>query len=325
MLDWDEAERIYVKLWKGDITWEESDVVFKILHDYIFSKSLSWEDRDRAKEFLKKWLLRIFELTNCGIKGIFLHSIIHNLRDRFFYGIYRGNFMDEIFLIDDIEMNIRRYSLLEEKDKAVILTLKNKDDVSKFLNKRIPRNLAGRKYQKFDYRPNYSPRSSPGSYVKDMETDFYQKYFFEIYRPMTLARIGFDDYVELKIDDGFFKSACRYYGSDVKVTSMSDVYERAIEILLDMGVPMYAYSTFPYDDLTKAEFNMLVHKDRAEEVNMIFNMLPHDIDESIFNSGIFKHDGNFGNLIAETIKRYMFKEEKKRAIEEDNEWMEIDR
>jgi len=324
MLDWDEAERIYVKLWKGDITWEESDVVFKILHDYIFSKSLSWEDRDRAKEFLKKWLLRIFELTNCGIKGIFLHSIIHNLRDRFFYGIYRGNFMDEIFLIDDIEMNIRRYSLLEEKDKAVILTLKNKDDVSKFLNKRIPRNLAGRKYQKFDYRHNYSPRSSPGSYIKNMETDLYQKYFFEIYRPMTLARIGFDDYVELKIDDGFFKSACKYYGSDVKVTSMSEVYERAIEILLDMGIPMFAYSTFPYSDLSRAKFGMFIHKDHAEEVNRILNILPHDIDKSVFNSGICKYDSEFTNLIAEVIKNHMYRKEKERLLEDD-EWMETER
>ena len=39
----------------------------------------------------------------------------------------------------------------------------------------------------------------------------YQKYFFEIYRPMTLERIGFDDYADLEIDDEFFKSACKYY------------------------------------------------------------------------------------------------------------------
>ncbi|MGB4435854.1 MAG: hypothetical protein WBI50_00315, partial [Acetomicrobium sp.] len=268
MTNWNEAERIYAKLYKeGDITWEESDVIFKILHDYIFSKSLSWEDRDRSREFLKKWLLRIFDLTNCGIKGIFLHSIIHELRERFFLQAkYKDNYYDKEFLISNIEMNIRRNSILtEEKDKVVILTLKSKNEVSKLLNGKIPCNLAGRKYQKFDYEPNYSPKRNPWSYIRHTITDLYQKYFFEIYRPMTLERIGFDDYVDLEIDDEFFKSACKYYGSDVKVTSMSEVYERAIEILLDMGVPMYAYSITPFNSMLDSLFDMFVHKDYAQE------------------------------------------------------------
>lgn len=326
MTDWNEAERIYSKLCnEGDITWKESDVIFKILHDYIFSKSLSWEDRDRSREFLKKWLFRIFELTDCGIKGIFLHSIIHELRERFFLQVkYQSEYYNVAFLISNIERNIRQNSILEEKDKVVILTLKSKNEVSKLLNRKIPYNLAGRKYQKFDYRLNNSPRSSSGSYVKDMETDFYQKYFFEIYRPMTFTRIGFGDYVDLEIDDKFFKSACKYYGSNVKVTSMSEVYERAIEILLDMGVPMYAYSTFPYGDLSRAKFGMFIHKDHAEEVNRILNILPHAINESIFDSGVRKYDSEFTNLIAGVIKNHMYRKEKERLLEEDN-WMEIER
>lgn len=326
MTDWDEAERIYAKLCnEGDISWKESDVIFKILHDYIFSKSLSWEDRDRSRKFLKKWLLRIFDLTNCGIKGIFLHSIIHELRERFFLQAkYKDNYYDKEFL-SNIEMYIRRNSILtEEKDKVVILTLKSKNEVSKLLNGKIPCNLAGRKYQKFDYEPNYSPKRNPWSYIRHTITDLYQKYFFEIYRPMTLERIGFDDYVDLEIDDEFFKSACKYYGSDVKVTSMSEVYERAIEILLDMGVPMYAYSTFPYGDLSRAKFGMFIHKDHAEEVNRILNILPHAVDESIFYSGVRKYDSEFTNLIAGVIKNHIYRKEKERLLEDDD-WMEIER
>jgi len=324
MTDWNEAERIYAKLHKeGDITWKESDVIFKILHDRIFSRTYDLKEYNKSKEFLKKWFDRILFLTGRRKKGIFLHTIIHNLKERYWNVAYKGDYVEEMFLIDDIGKNIRKYFLLEEKDKAVILTFKNKDEVSKFLNKKISRNLAGRKYQKFDYRYNYSLTGS-GSYSKEMITDRYDKYFFEIYRPMTLTRIGFDDYVKLDIDDDFFKAACTHYGKNRKVTDVLCVYERTIEIMLDMEIPMYACSTFPYDEISRAKFDMLVHKDYAEEVSTVFNVLPHVVDKNIFSSGIYKYDNEFSNLIAGVIRNYIYKEEKEKIVDDDS-WMAMER
>jgi len=313
MTDWNEAERIYSKLCReGDITWKESDVIFKILHDYIFSKTLNSEDYNKSKEFLNKWYTLVLNLVECGKKGIFLHSILHHLKDRHFKGVYKKAFAGEMLLTDYIEKSIRGQNLLEEKDEVVILTFRNRDDVSKFLNKKISCNLAGRKYRKFN----------------NVITDRFQKYFFEIYRPMTLSRIGFDDYVDLEIDneffEEFFEDACAHYGRDRKILSMKEAYERAIEILLDMGIPLYAYSTFPYDNIYGSEFNMLVHKDHAEEVNRILNILPHAVDRSFFNSDIYKHDRDFTNLITGVIKNHMYRKEKERLLEEDD-WMEIER
>lgn len=324
MTDWNEAERIYSKLCReGDITWKESDVIFKILHDRIFSRTYDLKEYNKSKEFLKKWLDRILFLTGRRKKGIFLHTIIHNLKERDWNVAYKGDYVEEMFLIDDIGINIRKYFLLEEKDKAVILTFKNKDEVSKFLNKKISRNLAGRKYRKFDYVYNDTWIAS-GLSSKNTITDRYQKYFFEIYRPMTLSRIGFDDYVDLEIDNEFFEDACIHYGRDRKVLSMTKAYERAIEIMLDMGIPLYAYSTFPYGNIYGSEFNMFVHKDYAEEVNRILNILPHAVDRSFFNSGIYKHDDRFTDLIAGIIKNHMYRKEKERLLEDDD-WMEIER
>jgi len=309
MTDWNEAERIYSKLCnEGDITWKESDVIFKILHDRIFSRTYDLEEYNKSKEFLKKWFDRILFLTGRREKGIFLHTVIHNLKERYWNVAYKGDYVEEMFLIDDIGINIRKYFLLEEKDKAVILTFKNKDEVSKFLNKKISCNLAGRKYRKFN----------------NVITDRFQKYFFEIYRPMTLSRIGFDDYVDLEIDNEFFEDACAHYGRDRKVLSITGAYERAIEIMLDMGIPLYAYSTFPYDNIYGSEFNMLVHKDYAEEVNRILNILPHAVDRSFFNSDIYKHDDKFTDFIAGIIKSHMYGKEKQRLLEDDD-WMEIER
>ena len=309
MTNWDEAERIYAKLCReGDITWKESDVIFKILHDRIFSRTYDLEEYNKSKEFLKKWFDRILFLTGRREKGIFLHTVIHNLKERYWNVAYKGDYVEEMFLIDDIGINIRKYFLLEEKDKAVILTFKNKDEVSKFLNKKISCNLAGRKYRKFN----------------NVITDRFQKYFFEIYRPMTLSRIGFDDYVDLEIDNEFFEDACAHYGRDRKVLSITGAYERAIEIMLDMGIPLYAYSTFPYDNIYGSEFNMLVHKDYAEEVNRILNILPHAVDRSFFNSDIYKHDDKFTDFIAGIIKSHMYGKEKQRLLEDDD-WMEIER
>ena len=323
MTDWNEAERIYAKLHKeGDITWKESDVIFKILYDRIFSKSLGREDNNKSQKFLKKWLDSILSLTGHGKKGIFLHTIIHNLKERY-WNVPYSNYVEEMFLIKDIDINIRDHLLLEEKDKAVILTLKGRDGVFKFLNKKISRNLAGRKYQKFDYRYNYSLTGS-GSYSKEMITDRYDKYFFEIYRPMTLTRIGFDDYVKLDIDDDFFKAACTHYGKNRKVTDVLCVYERTIEIMLDMEIPMYACSTFPYDEISRAKFDMLVHKDYVEEVSTAFNVLPHVVDKNIFSSGIYKYDNEFSNLIAGVIRNYIYKEEKEKIVDDDS-WMAMER
>lgn len=323
MTDWNEAERIYAKLHKeGDITWKESDVIFKILYDRIFSKSLGREDNNKSQKFLKKWLDSILSLTGHGKKGIFLHTIIHNLKERY-WNVPYSNYVEEMFLIKDIDINIRDHLLLEEKDKAVILTLKGRDGVFKFLNKKISRNLAGRKYRKFDYVYNDTWIAS-GLSSKNTITDRYQKYFFEIYRPMTLSRIGFDDYVKLDIDDDFFKAACTHYGKNRKVTDVLCVYERTIEIMLDMEIPMYACSTFPYDEISRAKFDMLVHKDYAEEVSTVFNVLPHVVDKNVFSSGIYKYDNEFSNLIAGVIRNYIYKEEKKKIVD-DNSWMVMER
>ncbi len=324
MTDWNEAERIYAKLHKeGDITWKESDVIFKILHDLIFSRTYDLKEYNKSKEFLKKWLDRILFLTGRGEKGIFIHTIIHNLKERYWNVAYKGDYVEEMFLIDDIGIKILKYFLLEEKDKAVILTFKNKDEVSKFLNKKISRNLAGRKYRKFDYVYNDTWIAS-GLSSKNTITDRYQKYFFEIYRPMTLSRIGFDDYVDLEIDNEFFVDACIHYGRDRKVLSMTEAYERAIEIMLDMGIPLYAYSTFPYGNIYGSEFNMFVHKDYAEEVSTAFNVLPHVVDKNIFSSGIYKYDNEFSNLIAGVIRNYIYKEEKEKIVDDDS-WMAMER
>ena len=320
MTDWNEAEKIYAKLHKeGDITWKESDVIFKILYDRIFSKSLSREDNNKSQKFLKKWLDSILSFTGHGKKGIFLHTIIHNLKERY-WNVPYSNYVEEMFLIKDIDINIRDHLLLEEKDKAVILTLKGKDGIFKFLNKKISRNLAGRKYRKFDYIYNYSWIASS----KNVITDRYQKYFFEIYRPMTLTRIGFNDYVDLEIDNEFFRDACAHYGRDEKVLSITGVYERAIEIMLDMEIPMYACSTFPYDEISRAKFDMLVHKDYVEEVSTAFNVLPHVVDKNIFSSGIYKYDNEFSNLIAGVIRNYIYKEEKEKIVDDDS-WMAMER
>ena len=141
---------------------------------------------------------------------------------------------------------------------------------------------------------------------------------------MTFTRIGFDDYVDLEIDNEFFEDACMHYGRDRKVLSMTEAYERVIEIMLDMGIPLYAYSTFPYDNIYGSEFNMFVHKDYAEEVNRILNILPHAVDRSFFNSDIYKHDDRFTDLIAGIIKSHMYGKEKERLLEDDD-WMEIER
>lgn len=69
---------------------------------------------------------------------------------------------------------------------------------------------------------------------------------------------------------------------------------------------------------------MLVHKDYAEEVNRILNILPHAVDKSIFDSGVRKYDSEFTNLIAGVIKNHMYRKEKERLLEEDD-WMEIER
>ncbi len=318
MTNWDEAERIYAKLCnEGDITWKESDVIFKILHDRIFSKTLNSEDYNKSKEFLNKWYTLVLNLVECGKKGIFLHSILHHLKDRHFKGVYKKAFAGEMLLTDYIEKSIRGQNLLEEKDEVVILTFRNRDDVSKFLNKKIPRSLAGTKYQRFE------------NMFSDKVIN-YGKYFFEIYRPMTLSRVGFNDYIKLDIDDDFFKIACADYGRNSIVTDMSCVYERAIEIMLDMNILIYAFSTVPYSphhEIQRAKFNMFVHKDYAEEVSMIFNILPHAVDESFFNLGVSaiqKYDAGFTDFITDIIKNHMYRKEKQRLLEDDD-WMEIER
>jgi len=323
MTDWNEAERIYAKLHKeGDITWKESDVIFKILYDRIFSKSLSREDNNKSQKFLKKWLDSILSFTGHGKKGIFLHTIIHNLKERY-WNVPYSNYVEEMFLIKDIDINIRDHLLLEEKDKAVILTLKGRDGVFKFLNKKISRNLAGRKYQKFDYRYNYSLTGS-GSYSKEMITDRYDKYFFEIYRPMTLTRIGFDDYVKLDMNNADFTAACVFYGDkeNKEVCRLSHLYEKAIEIMLDMGVPMYAYSITPFNSMLDSLFDMFVHKDYAQEAGMIFNALPYIAKKDIFNSGVRKHDRELSDFVAGIITSYMTKKEKQEYLNKD-EWLEM--
>ncbi|MGB4436607.1 MAG: hypothetical protein WBI50_04190, partial [Acetomicrobium sp.] len=163
-----------------------------------------------------------------------------------------------------------------------------------------------------------------GSYSKEMITDRYDKYFFEIYRPMTLTRIGFDDYVKLDMNNADFTAACVFYGDkeNKEVCRLSHLYEKAIEIMLDMGVPMYAYSITPFNSMLDSLFDMFVHKDYAQEAGMIFNALPYIAKKDIFNSGVRKHDRELSDFVAGIITSYMTKKEKQEYLNKD-EWLEM--
>jgi len=49
MTDLQRAEEIYEKLTEGDITWRESDVIYRIAHNFLFKNR--YKD---AEAFLKK-------------------------------------------------------------------------------------------------------------------------------------------------------------------------------------------------------------------------------------------------------------------------------
>jgi len=52
------AEKIYDKLLsEGDITWQESDVIFQIAYDCLCRKG-SRKDEDEKRNFLEKWYPR---------------------------------------------------------------------------------------------------------------------------------------------------------------------------------------------------------------------------------------------------------------------------
>ena len=268
----DEAEKIYEKLCReGDVTWKESDAIYKITYDHMHRGLLDAET-DKRKAFLMKWYNLVLSKVIKMEKGIYLHTILIKSRNRFIPLRKKNPIPEEYSLMNKINQKIA-HGFLEDKDLAVILTLKSGKDVRKFLNKKIPLNLAGRKYIKFDYQ--WDSRYS--FYYKEMMTDRYQKYFFEMYRPMTLSRIGFDDYVKLDMNNADFTAACVFYGDkeNKEVCRLSHLYEKAIEIMLDMGVPMYAYSITPFNSMLDSLFDMFVHKDYAQEAGMIFNALPY--------------------------------------------------
>lgn len=319
MTDWKQAEKIYKKLAKeGDITWQESDVIYQIVYDYLYRDTLD-EDDNKRRDFLKSWYNLVIVKLNSGKTGTFLHTALVNPRERILLKRMRYKSTSNIIyeLLHYINMFLQK---LEGKDKATILTFKTKEDASNFFKGKMKLRLTGRKYQGFDRKYQYTLGINPPTGNWPSVTDLYQKYFFEIYRPLTLTRVGFDSFVKLDIEDENFKKACVIYGCSKKVYGIQEVYERAIEIMLDMNIPLYAYSTSLFTELSKAEFDMFVDERYAEYVDRIFRSLPYAIDSRFFET-CKKNDEKFTDAVRRVIKDLMF--DKFKDAEENDSWIDV--
>jgi len=77
------AEKIYDKLLsEGDITWQESDVIFQIAYDCMCRKG-SRKDEDEKRNFLEKWYRAVLFKISSGEQGRFLHTVLIDPRERF--------------------------------------------------------------------------------------------------------------------------------------------------------------------------------------------------------------------------------------------------
>jgi len=318
MTDWKRVEEIYRKLVEEeDITWQESDVIYQIAFDCLY-KDTPDEDDDKRRNFLKSWYNRVLVKLNSGKTGTFLHTVLIDPGERILIKRMHDRSNSDVYsLLKYISMFLQK---LKDRDRTTILTFKTKEDASKFFKGKMKLRLTGRKYQGFDRKYQYTLGINPPAGIWASVTDLYQKYFFEIYRPLTLTRAGFDGFVKLDIEDESFRKACAIYGCSKKVYGIQEVYERAIEIMLDMNIPLYAYSTSLFTELSKAEFDMFVDERYAEYVDRIFRSLPYAIDSRFFET-CKKNDEKFTDAVRRVIKDLMF--DKFKDAEEDDLWIDV--
>jgi hypothetical protein len=320
MTDWKRAEEIYKKLMhEGDITWQESDVIFQIAYDCLCRKTED-EDCDKRRKFLEKWYGYdgVLKKLKNGDKGIYLHTVLLKPLKRFL--------MEEIHISSNSEIrvllgHINKYlQNLKAEDKIVILVSKTREDALKLFKGKTNPGLMGRQYSAFDYL------HGPGKGITIKRAiptaALYHKYFFEIYRPLTLQRIGLDRFVRLDIEDEKLKAACVFYGCEGKVYNIQEAYERAIEIMLDMNVPIYSYSTELYYRLSDAMFGLLVDERYAKDIERAFRALPSAIDNGFFGT-CDKNDEKFTAAVSYVVKDFLLFNELKNNVEEDDSWTDI--
>jgi len=113
-------------------------------------------------------------------------------------------------LCDRILSTAIMLKLLDEAERVTIATFRSEEDVKNLLKGKARQDIIGRKYKGFDY---YIDRPfSTRKLVNLRTTDGYKKYLFEIYRPLTLRRIGLDRLTKIDIRDGTLAGACAHYG-----------------------------------------------------------------------------------------------------------------
>jgi hypothetical protein len=211
------------------------------------------------------------------------------------------------------------YSDLTPNSGKTIATFRFEEDIKNLLKGKARQDIIGRKYRGFDYLEDSS--FSKRKRVNLRTTDGYKKYLFEIYRPLTLQRIGLDGLTKIDIRDGAFACACVHYGRDDIVFDTQDVYERTIEILLDMNVPIYACSTDFPRDIETAEFDMFVDEKYAKPVKHVFHTVC-ETDFKRFFGRRYKRDEDFSDAIRCIANEILFGKTKEDDIEDDG-WVDI--
>jgi len=312
MTDWKRVEEIYRKLVEEeDITWQESDVIYRIAHDFLFKNRC--ED---AEAFLKKWYTAVLDKVISGKKGVYLHSLPIKPRWRF---LMESRPTEVTELCDRILSTAIMLKLLDEAERVTIATFRSEEDVKNLLKGKARQDIIGRKYKGFDY---YIDRPfSTRKLVNLRTTDGYKKYLFEIYRPLTLRRIGLDRLTKIDIRDGTLAGACAHYGKNDIVFDTQDVYERTIEILLDMNVPIYTCSTDFPREIETAEFDMFVDEKYAEPVKRVLRTV-HETDFKRFFGRCYKYDEDFSDVIRYIANEILFWKAKEDDIEDDG-WVDI--
>jgi len=242
-------------------------VIYRIVHDFLIKNRC--ED---AEAFLKKWYTAVLDKVISGKKGVYLHSLPIKPRWRF---LMESRPTEVTERCDRILSTAIMLKLLDEAERVTIATFRSEEDVKNLLKGKARQDIIGRKYKGFDY---YVDRPfSTRKLVNLRTTDGYKKYLFEIYRPLTLQRIGLDGLTKIDIKDRVFAHACAHYGRDDIVFDTQDVYERSIEILLDMNVPIYACSTDFPKEIETAEFDMFVDEKYVEPVKRVLRTV-HETD-----------------------------------------------
>lgn len=313
------AEKIYDKLLsEGDITWQESDVIFQIAYDCLCRKG-SRKDKDEKRNFLEKWYRAVLFKISSGEQGRFLHTVLIDPRERFMMDkVYTKENSELRILLSSISRQMREQNL-EEKDRVVILTFKTKEDAFGFFKEKMDPNLTGRTYQRFDYDYKDDFNTGKSIPVKNSVTHLFDKYFFEVYRPLTVTRAISKNMVKLNIKDEYFRNACATYGLSGVVYNMQEIYERVIEIMLDMNIPIYTFSTEFYPKPFDAKFDMLVDRRYEKDINRVFHNL-YVIDGKFF--GREKKDKELTHVISCMIKDLMIEKNREEAGKDDS-WADV--